>query len=61
MKNLFDLTGKVAIVIGGSRGLGRGMATGLLNAGAKVVIASRNAEAVEQAAKEMEEATGLLR
>jgi len=53
MKNLFDLTGKVAIVIGGSRGLGRGMATGLLNAGAKVVIASRNAEAVEQAAKEI--------
>ena len=58
MKNLFDLTGKLAIVIGGSRGLGRGMATGLLNAGARVVIASRNAEAVEQAAKEMMEATG---
>jgi len=58
MKNLFDLTGKLAIVIGGSRGLGRGMATGLLNAGARVVIASRNAEAVEQAAKEMTEATG---
>ncbi len=36
MKNLFDLTGKLAIVIGGSRGLGRGMATGLLNAGARV-------------------------
>ena len=36
MTNLFDLTGKVAIVIAGSRRLGRGMATGLLNAGAKV-------------------------
>ena len=58
MKNLFDLRGKVAIVIGGSRGLGRGMATGLLNAGAKVVVASRNAEAVEQAAREMSEETG---
>ena len=58
MKNLFDLSGKVAIVIGGSRGLGRGMATGLLNAGASVVVASRNAQAVEQAAKEMSEETG---
>ena len=60
MKNLFDLTGKVAIVIGGSRGLGRGMATGLLNAGASVVVASRNAQAVEKAAKEMTEETGSI-
>ena len=34
MKNLFDLTGKVAVVIGGSRGLGKGMARGLADAGA---------------------------
>jgi 2-deoxy-D-gluconate 3-dehydrogenase len=36
--NLFDLTGKRAIVTGGSRGLGRGMAEGLMEAGADVVI-----------------------
>jgi NAD(P)-dependent dehydrogenase (short-subunit alcohol dehydrogenase family) len=47
-------------VIGGSRGLGRGMATGLLNAGASVVVASRNAQAVEKAAKEMTEETGSI-
>lgn len=58
MKNLFDLTGKVAIVVGGSRGLGRGMAVGLADAGATVVIASRNREALEIAAKEMSEETG---
>lgn len=58
MKNLFDLTGKVAIVIGGSRGLGKGMAIGLADAGATVVIASRGKEALEQAAQEMTAATG---
>ena len=60
MKNLFDLTGKVAIVVGGSRGLGRGMATGLLDAGATVVICSRNEEAVRKAALEMSEETGSI-
>ncbi|WP_194611089.1 SDR family NAD(P)-dependent oxidoreductase [Clostridium vitabionis] len=58
MKNLFDLTGKVAIVVGGSRGLGRGMAVGLANAGASVVIASRGLETLEVAAKEISEETG---
>ncbi len=60
MKNLFDLTGKVAIVVGGSRGLGRGMAAGLLDAGATVVICSRNEEAVRKAALEMSEETGSI-
>ena len=60
MKNLFDLTGKVAIVVGGSRGLGRGMAAGLLDAGATVVICSRNEEVVRKAALEMSEETGSI-
>ena len=58
MKNLFDLTGKVAVVIGGSRGLGRGMAQGLADAGATVVIASRGKEALMQAAAELSAETG---
>ena len=58
MKNLFDLSGKVAIVVGGSKGLGRGMAQGLADAGATVVIASRGKEALEAAAKEMSEQSG---
>lgn len=58
MKNLFDLTGKVAIVVGGSRGLGKGMAVALADAGATVVIASRGREALEAAAAEIERETG---
>lgn len=58
MNDLFDLTGKVAVVVGGSRGLGRGMATGLARAGATVIIASRGLEALEAAAREISEETG---
>ncbi|MCI8477137.1 MAG: SDR family NAD(P)-dependent oxidoreductase, partial [Oscillospiraceae bacterium] len=58
MKNLFDLTGKVAIVVGGSRGLGRGMAAALAQSGAKVLIASRGLEALTTAAQETETETG---
>ena len=47
----FDLTGRVAIVTGGSKGLGSAMAAGLASAGADVVLASRNAEEVEAAAQ----------
>ena len=36
--SIFDLTGKKAIVTGGSRGLGHGMAEGLMEAGCEVVI-----------------------
>ncbi len=55
---LFDLTGKVAVVTGGSRGIGRAVAEGLAVAGADVVVASRKLESCETAAKEIEAATG---
>ena len=42
--NLFDLTGRVALITGGNGGLGLGMALGLANAGADIAIAARNAE-----------------
>ena len=41
---MFDLTGKVAVVTGGNGGIGLGMALGLAEAGADIVIASRNPE-----------------
>ena len=49
MTSLFDLSGKRALVTGGGRGLGLGMATGLAEAGAKVVIIGSSAAAEKSA------------
>jgi NAD(P)-dependent dehydrogenase (short-subunit alcohol dehydrogenase family) len=54
----FDLTGKVAVVTGGSRGLGREMVLAFARHGADVVIASRKIDACRALAKEVEAATG---
>jgi len=50
----FDLTGRVAMVTGGSRGLGHAMALGLADAGADVIVASRKLDACEATVEEIE-------
>jgi NAD(P)-dependent dehydrogenase (short-subunit alcohol dehydrogenase family) len=52
--DLFDLSGKVALVTGGSRGLGREMVLAFATAGADVVITSRKLEACQQTAADVE-------
>ncbi len=53
---LFDLSGKTALVTGGSRGLGLQMAHALGEAGARIMLSSRKAEDLEQAAAELQAA-----
>jgi len=53
--DLFDLSGKVALVTGGGRGLGKAITLGLARQGADVVIASRSLENCQQTAREVEQ------
>jgi NAD(P)-dependent dehydrogenase (short-subunit alcohol dehydrogenase family) len=55
---LHDMTGKVAVVTGGSRGIGRAIVQTLAEAGADVVIASRKLDACEAAAEQVRASTG---
>ena len=57
--NLFNMKDQVAVVTGGSKGLGAAMAAGLASAGASVVLVSRNADEAQTAAAEIAEGFGV--
>lgn len=56
LQQLFDLTGKTALVTGGSRGLGLQMAQALGEAGARILLSARKAEDLEQATAQLQDA-----
>jgi len=56
--SLFDLTGKVAIITGSSRGIGRAIAEAMADQGARVVISSRKADACEEVAASINKSGG---
>ena len=55
----FDLTGRVAVVTGSTKGIGRAMAEGLAEAGASVVVSSRKQDLCDQVAAEIASTTGV--
>jgi NAD(P)-dependent dehydrogenase (short-subunit alcohol dehydrogenase family) len=58
LQGLFDMTGRVVIVTGGTRGIGRALAEGYVSAGAKVVVASRKPEACKETEEHLRELGG---
>ena len=58
VQQLFDLSGRVALITGGSKGLGKAMARGLAQAGADVVISSRSEGELQAALAEILDGTG---
>lgn len=58
MSELFDVTDRLALITGSSRGLGRSLAMALARAGARIVVHGRDAAAVEDARREAEELSG---
>ena len=51
MKNLFDLSGQVAVITGSSKGIGRAIAERMAEHGARVVVSSRKSDACEAVAE----------
>jgi NAD(P)-dependent dehydrogenase (short-subunit alcohol dehydrogenase family) len=58
VSNLFDISGKTALVTGGSRGIGLMIASGFIDAGARVYISSRKEEICDQVAAELSQGSG---
>jgi NAD(P)-dependent dehydrogenase (short-subunit alcohol dehydrogenase family) len=58
MQEQFDLSGRVVVVTGGSRGIGRAIAIGMADAGASVVPAARTEEAIERVVRKIEDRGG---
>jgi gluconate 5-dehydrogenase len=58
-RSLFDLTDRVAIISGGGTGIGRAIAEGLAEAGARIVICARRLQKCEEACHEIQEKTGV--
>ena len=51
MENMFDISGKIAVITGGSRGIGKMIAEGFVRAGVKTYITARSADAVRKLQK----------
>jgi NAD(P)-dependent dehydrogenase (short-subunit alcohol dehydrogenase family) len=58
MTSLFDLSGKIALVTGATKGIGRGVADRLAEHGARVIVSSRDAKACDEVAEEINQSHG---